>query len=306
MAIDRIAGRTVAFNQLVSPRPNSGTLYGITASAADSDGAITITGTADSNSRFVYQTVAVQHGHKFLVLLNRKTIGQTNTGGIILLGNYSQIVDMTNLDYVFYANESYDYLRIGSGTTTGAVYDQKFIPQIVDLTAMYGTTLADSIYAMETAQVGAGVAYVRQRMDMDYYASNGGTLTAPVVSGVGFVGKNLFDISEMADRTGVTVSGNAFSGKPRSFTDNGAVTPISIPAGSTITTKCVAKSDGVNTSGAGWAILFVYADGTTLRPFYTRRCEHMDGARTASGTRLVCHRLHSLPLHLSLPPLHSS
>ena len=86
-------------------------------------------------------------------------------------------------------------------------------------------------------------------------------------------GKNLFDLSQMGEREGVTVVDNTFTGHARSFTANGSVAPLYLPYGTTLTIKCIAKSDGVATSGAGFAILFKYQDGTTVRPWYTNNSE---------------------------------
>ena len=91
---------------------------------------------------------------------------------------------------------------------------------------------------------------------------------------VGGSGKNKFDISKMAELEGVTVSGDTFTGLARSFFNSGNIlAAFNAPAGTTLNVSCTAKSDGVETSGAGFALLFVYSDNTTLRPWYTSNSE---------------------------------
>lgn len=48
--------------------------------------------------------------------------------------------------------------------------------QIIDLTAMFGSTKADEIYAMEQSQSGSGVAYFRSLFPLPYYQYDAGSL----------------------------------------------------------------------------------------------------------------------------------
>ena len=97
-------------------------------------------------------------------------------------------------------------------------------------------------------------------------------------------GKNKFDISKMGERAGVTVSNNTFIGTARSFTADSYVESFTAPTGSVLTVSCTAKSNGVVTSGAGFAITFVYDDNTTLRPWYTNNSETTDTYHTGTVT----------------------
>jgi hypothetical protein len=49
-------------------------------------------------------------------------------------------------------------------------------PRLIDLTTMFGPTVANAIYAMEQATAGAGVAYFRSLFPNDYYEYDPGTL----------------------------------------------------------------------------------------------------------------------------------
>ena len=51
-----------------------------------------------------------------------------------------------------------------------------FKPQLIDLTQMLGSTIADYIYGLEQATAGAGVAFFKALFPNDYYAYNAGEL----------------------------------------------------------------------------------------------------------------------------------
>lgn len=187
MAIDAIRGRTVAFNQLCddSSVPASSTSGDVTFTFANH--VLTINGTASSNAFGTNVSVSLIKDHIYY---------KSGVGGNEYATSSMQIYTDSGEAYcaqIFKAQitENGDMRpRIASGQT---LTNAKTTYQLIDLTADYGTTLADSIYALEQATTGAGVAYVRQRMDSDYYAANAGTLSAPVVSGVNVVGFNFFD-----------------------------------------------------------------------------------------------------------------
>ena len=91
-------------------------------------------------------------------------------------------------------------------------------------------------------------------------------------------GKNLFDISEMASRTGVTVDGDTFVGTARnigalgnySYGYNIKRTTLHIPSNISINVSCMTYSEGnISTNGAGFSLNFFNENGTMLRPWYT-------------------------------------
>ena len=201
MAIDKLLGRTVAFNQLIDNGNFADGTTGWSASGATisaSDGILSSVAT-EQNGRFYQSSREFINGHVYILLAQFKASASTT------LSVYNSASLYFNLASVGTSFAQYGSIRKNDKTTgtpsiifqDGAASDWKTVQtknvMLIDLTAMYGTTLADSIYAMEQATTGAGVAYVRQRMDSDYYAANSGTLTAPVVSGVSFVGFNLWD-----------------------------------------------------------------------------------------------------------------
>lgn len=73
--------------------------------------------------------------------------------------------------------------RIPISSPVGTVFDNyKFTMTCFDLTQMFGSTIADYIYELEQAEVGAGVSWFRKYFPNDYYDYNPGELMH--VSGV--------------------------------------------------------------------------------------------------------------------------
>lgn len=98
---------------------------------------------------------------------------------------------------------------IGSGTANGTligspnlwIYRNNYSPvdtmtnfNLIDLTQMFGSTIADYIYGLETATAGAGVAWFRNLFPKDYYAYNAGELISVKTEAHKMVGFNLLDV----------------------------------------------------------------------------------------------------------------
>ena len=73
---------------------------------------------------------------------------------------------------------SYIYALISNGVTL----NEKIYPQGIDLTAMFGSTIADYIYQLEQTTAGSGVAFFKSLFPNDYYPYNAGELVS--VSGL--------------------------------------------------------------------------------------------------------------------------
>ena len=83
---------------------------------------------------------------------------------------------------------------IGASTETAITGLTSGSDMLIDLTAMFGTTIADHIYSLEQSQAGAGVAWFRNYFPKDYYPYDPGTLRS--VEGVNaheMVGFNKWD-----------------------------------------------------------------------------------------------------------------
>ena len=173
---DKIVGGTVAWNQYVNG------YSGIDTTHTTSGGVVTITPTSSSN-RFVAEEnrdyISVVNGHKYLATVEIKSDGEHNVG----FQNY-------RIDGVKKTNSAtWTQLSIiVNATSTDRVYFQLYSPSntvyqikdgsfnVIDLTQMFGSTIADYIYSLEQANAGAGVAWFKKLFPNDYYAYNAGEL----------------------------------------------------------------------------------------------------------------------------------
>ena len=174
---DQIVGGTVRFNQLVQNIHETVTRNGVTATN-NGDGSMTLSGTATAATAIeLTGSFAWAKNHVYYL---GKPLQFDLYNGYVAEGK--NIVKTTN-DIT-----SYIYALISNGVTL----NEKIYPQGIDLTAMFGTTIADYIYQLEQTTAGAGVAFFKALFPNDYYPYNAGELVS--VSGLSehkMVGKNL-------------------------------------------------------------------------------------------------------------------
>lgn len=182
---DMVVGGTIAWNQLAKPINSWSRNFG-SATVTISNGEMLIQN-AESET-YAYEGVQdknIKSGHVYIALSLVKSNGCsagvyfriTNTGI-----NYSAVTSNTyTLSAIIQkadgSNASFDYayqLRIGTGGTESSATFKA--PQLFDLTQMFGSTIADHIYALEQANAGAGVAWFKKLFPKDYYAYNAGEL----------------------------------------------------------------------------------------------------------------------------------
>lgn len=175
-----VVGGSLAWNQLANPsdyeadKTASGCTY-----EKQSDGSVKVTVSATLASAVKYRVSdsIYTNGHKYLLTIGGNygldhfslTVGDRAWSSIAVGANglYSTIWNAVNGDvYVLGINA-----RIGcpSGTYT-------LKPQIIDLTALFGSTVADAIYAMEQSTAGSGVAFFKNLFRDDYFPFNSGEL----------------------------------------------------------------------------------------------------------------------------------
>ena len=197
--IDSLAGGTIGWNQISALTRAASESYGITTEI--SNGLLTITGTPTQSSgqwRLMLDTrfSAIPTGHKLLLCGNTEhfwfrvqgadTTKTTKTQKEIMLEASSTtiadiVIMMANMDTSVAVNES--------------VYLQLF-----DLTVMFGSVIADYIYALEQTTAGAGVAWFRERFPKNYYPYNPGQLISVKTSKHITTGKNLITANVPTDR----------------------------------------------------------------------------------------------------------
>ena len=184
---DEIVGGSIVWNQLQqhgSNRTNNGITY------AYADGILSISGATNGSNSYWrgngsgVQRTNVRSGHVYLLIpnCNKEYTGVDNSavGRMYLSGSTSSMDITTGFNgckmYKALADsEVYIEVRFTAGeepVTEGLVYK----PMFIDLTQMFGPTIADYIYNLETATEGAGVAWFRKYFPKEYYEYNPGEI----------------------------------------------------------------------------------------------------------------------------------
>lgn len=86
---------------------------------------------------------------------------------------------------------------------------------------------------------------------------------------------NLFDISTLEGKSGITIEGDEFSGTAAKINAAGTLAlTSSIPGGSTVKVSCSMRNEGnSSTEGNGLSVFLVYSDETTERMFYAENAD---------------------------------
>lgn len=188
---DPVYGGTIKWNQLIIngnfENTNSwGTASGVSFSVSDNVGKLTIDNNSGTGRANLYQTnvTAINPiiGHKYLITFDYKLICHTNSSLSVLFGNIHNIASYATLG----AWTSVKTIRAVTATTYGStffLYLSAYLSDyavgdtieyrnvmLVDLTEMFGDTLADYIYSLEQNEAGAGVAWFKNLFPDDYYA----------------------------------------------------------------------------------------------------------------------------------------
>ena len=210
--IDKIVGGTVAWNQLAHNFINRSETLGITIVADNTNGTIHVSGTATAtNNLYFQQNIPLVGGHKYLLAGAKPNSGthglQVNGFSAKDTGNGAIISAQTS------NNHNFVY-----GFVSGDTIDVTIHPQFIDLTAMFGSAIADYIYSLEQATAGAGVAYFRKLFPKPYYAYNAGELMSVKAASHEMVGFNQWDeeleIGSLDNDTGEpTVTSNSLRSK---------------------------------------------------------------------------------------------
>jgi len=171
-----IVGGTVGWNQLVASVTESRTAIGLTFTN-NGNGSVTITGTSSSASAFRLQAdtnpIPTVDNHVYFVSVG----GELPAGVSIYLGRINGLGSQS--EYIRKPNVSSgladSYFGLAQNAS-GKEFNATYTPQLIDLTAMFGTTIADYIYSLEQSSAGAGVAWFRKYFPEDYYPYSANTL----------------------------------------------------------------------------------------------------------------------------------
>lgn len=187
-AVEKIVGGTVCWNQLNNNERDTRTASGVTATN-NGDGTWTISGTATDTTRINFKTdLTTIAGHVYYLTgapVNTAQYGPGILRVLLIQGSTTgSRVWADSAAGTIVKSTNYQWTAISFYTLNGVTYDNLILrPQLFDLTAMFGSTVADAVYAMEQASAGAGVSWFRALFPNDYYAYNAGELMSVQTSG---------------------------------------------------------------------------------------------------------------------------
>ena len=212
--VEGIVGVDVVLNQQINSAsiPATKTESGVTFTN-NGDGTITVNGTATADIVYAVNPQKIWDAHKYL-MCGCPNGGSESTYNFAMRGMGADRFDNGNGNIWNATDNTWKgaVIYIKSGAT---VTNLVFKPNIFDLTQIFGTTIADYVYSLETATAGAGVAWLKEHFpkifDAGYIAYNAGTMVC--VSGLSehkTVGFNQWDeeweVGDIDSSTGQNVT----------------------------------------------------------------------------------------------------
>lgn len=224
---DKLVGMSLPWNQLVRnvDELSVGIYPNGTATKDTANNVITLSSTLDSG-QFVYCSVDNLDptiGHKYLISYDFSTDDELKPASVwAKASNNDETVRATyvgNRRYSFISSAlSSGIFLIGatysSGVGTTVNISFKNVEEI-DLTAMFGSTIADYIYSLEQSTAGAGVAWFKRYFPKAYYAYNTAEMLHTKFSAHKMRGFNQFDKSTAV--SGAITNGGAIGSHPTMY-----------------------------------------------------------------------------------------
>ena len=210
---DTVVGGTVAWNQLIKNPElnNTNNIYGSNGTVTASNGMATITANGVASAYFSFSIDKTIINHVYVVSTDVKLDGNNQSNAPTnanIVTNWSSGGSKAIPSATKGTKKTYSTLL---KPTVGDVDKLHFYPfdtatptpngdmayfsspLLIDLTQMFGSTIADYIYSLEQATAGAGVAWFRKLFPKPYYAYNTGELMSVNTSAHNTVGFNQWD-----------------------------------------------------------------------------------------------------------------
>lgn len=197
--LDELVGADVVVNQLqVAPTATTSFYANNVTNFTFSDGVATFTASVKNGNINLYPTkISIIEGHTYLVSVKLKT-SSTLVKAVFYYSNASAktLNTFSEASFIVSASSSTSaFIEIQDRRESGwdAIQVKEFM--VIDLTQMFGTTIADTAYTKETEQSGSGIQWLRDNgFDFSkYIAYNLGAIESVNPSGKKVVGFNQWD-----------------------------------------------------------------------------------------------------------------
>lgn len=211
-----LVGGSIAWNQLVQNGDFASTSgwssYRCTLTVSNNIATVKST---DSDSGNIYNdsnTIPAIDRHKYFWSVSSKGTNSSKAFFRVRIGDTTEhyennTTSWVTVEKVFNAvttSRQYSLIEAYAYGINGEAQYKNF--NIIDLTQMFGSTIADYIYSLEQATAGTGVAWFRQYFSNAYYGYQSGKIESVNVASRKVVGKNLVNPSEILE--GYYLDGN--------------------------------------------------------------------------------------------------
>ena len=173
---EEYVGGSVGWNQLVNPTPSTVNSLTVTCS----NGKYSISGTASANGgRNTAQAAQFPMLKDHVYIWMRGSVTGTNqVNWYISDTSYHSVFEIAKRA-VFAMKPSSDFTAVlGFNSANGTQYSESYTVMISDLTVLFGTTIADYAYTLETQTAGSGVQWLKDNgfFTESYYPYNAGSI----------------------------------------------------------------------------------------------------------------------------------
>lgn len=209
---DMLVGGSVAFNQLLplTALPTSGEYSGVTVTN-NGDGSITLDGTSTARVSLKNTSLKPLANHVYYIANGQGISFHSSSWSLTVNRNNDYNISKASNNVI-----AADVMLFEIIEANIVFNNKKIYPQLIDLTQMFGSTIADYIYSLEQGNTGAGVAFFRSLFPKPYYAYNAGELMSVKTSAHRMVGFNQLKLN----RTEIITSATASNTTPRVFNEN--------------------------------------------------------------------------------------
>ena len=159
-----------------------------TETAVNANGLV-ITTPVNDNAPYIYRQTPVKESFKALM---HKIVGASVVWNQLVDSNTTSVTIASGHRYIAKINGTLTF-----GTSDGTAITVSANDYLTDLTAMFGITIADYVYTLETSQSGSGIAWLQSYgfFTEDYYAYKQNKLESGCVSAKKIVGKNKLELT---------------------------------------------------------------------------------------------------------------
>ena len=177
-----LVGGSVAWNQLASVADATGTVGGVPYTISGDKVSLNGTATASNNLNLMNATLPIMANHVYYLCASGQTMPLSPNGIAFLqissTNNLITISENSPRNFIVARASATEMATLRNRVQINTSYNTEYYPQIVDLTQMFGSTIADYVYSLEQSTAGSGIAWLKKYdlIDDQYHAYSAPTL----------------------------------------------------------------------------------------------------------------------------------